>query len=66
MPASAGEQGPGDSTSWLRLQRGDALERDLVVADHRTSAAQFAEVLHQVEGEAVVVVDHQQHGALSC
>ena len=44
-----------------RLQRGDAGHVDLVVAHHAHVFAEFAEVLHQVEGEAVVVVDHQQH-----
>jgi hypothetical protein len=45
----------------IGLQLGDALHRDFVVAKHPDLLAQFAEVLHQVEGEAVVVVDHQQH-----
>ena len=61
MPASAGEQGPGDSTSCSGRERLDALERDLVVAEHAHVLAELAEILHQVEGEAVVVVDHQQH-----
>src|SRR5213082_2890085 len=43
------------------LERGDGFQRDLVVAEHAHVLAQLAEVLHQVEGEAVVVVDHQQH-----
>ena len=39
--------------------------RDLVVAEDAHVLAQFAEVLHQVEGERIVVVDHQQHGRSS-
>src|SRR5262249_37707441 len=39
------------------------VDRDFVVAKHLDIGAEFAEVLHQVVGEAVVVVDHQQlHG----
>jgi hypothetical protein len=33
--------------------------------NHTHLGAEFAEVLHQVEGEAVVVVDHQQHQRFS-
>src|SRR5690606_21089430 len=39
----------------------DAGEIDLVVADHAHVGAQFPEVLHEVPGEGIVVVDHQQH-----
>ena len=42
----------------VRLQRGDAGEVDLVVADDFDLLAQLAEILHEVVGEAVVVVDH--------
>ena len=47
-----------------RRQGSDAGDVDLVVAEHLHVGAELAEVLHQVEGEAVVVVDHQQHGGL--
>jgi hypothetical protein len=43
----------------VRLAFGDACHRDLVVTEHFHLRTQFAEVLHQVVGEAVVVVDHQ-------
>ena len=46
----------------LGRQRLDAGEVDLVVAHHLHRLAQLAEVLHEVEGEGVVVVDHEQHG----
>src|SRR5690606_8405975 len=36
----------------------DGLSRDHVVAIHVDDRAEFEEILHQVEGEAVVVVDH--------
>jgi hypothetical protein len=39
----------------------DAGNVDLVVAQHLHLGTQFSQVLHQVEGEAVVVVDHQYH-----
>ena len=42
----------------IGLQRGDAGDVDLVVAEHAHVGTELAEVLHQVEGEAVVVVDH--------
>ena len=49
------------------LQRADLLQADGVVAMHlqvgcqRMLGGELTEVLHQVEGEAVVVVDDQQH-----
>jgi hypothetical protein len=46
----------------VRPQRGDFVEGDFVVADDLHFFTQFAEVLDQVEGEAVVIVDHEQHG----
>jgi predicted Zn-dependent protease len=45
----------------LRPQFGHAFNGDFVVAKHPHVFTQFGEVLHQVVGEAVVVVDHQQH-----
>ena len=61
MPASAGVQGPGDSTRLAGAQPVNALQRDLVVAEDPHLLPELGEVLHQVVGEAVVVVDHQQH-----
>src|SRR6185503_12114462 len=46
-----------------RLEFFDALERDLVVAVHLHLLAEFAQVLHQVVGERIVVIQHQQHGS---
>jgi len=38
------------------------IERDLVVAMHLHLRAQFSEVLDEVVGERIVVVDDKQHG----
>ena len=60
MPASFGVQGPGDST----MASGSAAtrrRRDLVVAMHDHLGPQLAEVMDEVEGEAVVVVDEDDH-----
>ncbi len=56
-----GRAGPGRDADVLRRQTLDLVERDLVVAMHPHLLAQLAEVLDQVVGEAIVVVDHQQH-----
>jgi len=56
-----GRAGAGREHQAVGLHGGDLVEGDLVVAHHLDLFAQFAEVLHQVEGEAVVVVDHEQH-----
>ena len=53
--------GAGRQHQMVGPQVGDALHRDLVIAEHAHVLAEFTEVLHQVVGEAVVVVDHQQH-----
>ena len=61
MPASFGVQGPGDST----IASGSAADhvggRDLVVAMHDDVRPQLAQVVDEVEGEAVVVVDQDDH-----
>ena len=41
-------------------QRIHLLQRDFVIAGHGDRGTQFAEILDDVVGEAVVVVDHQQ------
>ena len=63
MPASFGVHGPGEMTMCSRIQRLDVVERDLVVAHDLHVRAELAQVLDEVLGEAVVVVDHQQHDA---
>ena len=39
---------------------GDLFHRNLVVADDMRPLPQFPEVLHEVVGERIVVVDHEQ------
>jgi hypothetical protein len=46
----------------IRFQRSDPGDVDLVVADDPDVLAQLAEILHEVVGEAVIVIDHQKHG----
>src|SRR6185312_1139020 len=45
----------------LRREPLDLVERDRIVAMHAHVGAKLAEILDEVVGEAVVVVDHQQH-----
>ena len=67
-PAVPGLPGPGETTMPRRSCGGvgghglHALAGDLVVADHADVRAGGLERLDQVEREAVVVVDHQDHG----
>ena len=61
MPASFGVQGPGDSTI---ASGSDAITvggRNLVVAMDDDVRPQPAQIMDQVEGEAVVVVDQDDH-----
>ena len=53
--------GPWRDDDPIRLQFGNLVERDLVVAFDERRRAQFAEVLGQVERERIVVVDQQNH-----
>ena len=50
---------PGRDHDALRRQLANLLDRQLVVARDAHVLTQLAEVLHEVVGEAVVVVDHQ-------
>src|SRR5512133_2904466 len=52
---------PGGDDDARGVQRRDAFDVDGVVAHHPHLVAEFAEILHQVVGEGIVVVDHQQH-----
>ncbi len=61
MPASFGVQGPGDSTIASGSAASTSFDRDLVVAMHDHVRPQPAEVVDEVEGEAVVVVDQDDH-----
>ncbi len=59
-----GRAGPGRNDDALGIERRDGFEIELIVAHGVHVLAEFAEILHQVVGKAVVVVDHQQHGGL--
>ena len=63
MPASCGVHGPGEITMRSGWSSSISLTRDLVVAAHHDLFAQFAQVLHQVVGERVVVVENEDHGS---
>ena len=43
------------------LQRTNAGDIQCVIADHLHLLPEDTEVLHEVEGKAVVIVDHQEH-----
>src|SRR3546814_13703962 len=51
-------------SSDLRPQLRDRIHVERVVALHLHLRSQRLQVLYEVEGEAVVVVDHQQHAGL--
>jgi hypothetical protein len=51
----------GGDDQIIGLQRGDFVERDRVVAENLDLLTELAKVLDEVVGEAVVIVDHQQH-----
>jgi len=60
-----GRAGSGREYDARRGIFGDLVGVDLVVAVDPYLFAQLAEVLHQVVGEGVVVVDHEQHDGLN-
>ncbi len=57
MPASFGVHGPGEITIAVGRARADRVDGDRVVALDRDLGAELAEVLGEVVGERVVVVD---------
>ena len=61
MPASLGVHGPGEMTMWLGASAPMSSTAELVVAHDAHVLPQLAQVLGQVVGERVVVVDEQQH-----
>src|SRR5882672_1294776 len=56
----AGSRGNDDA---LRAHRPDVRGSDLVVAGDLDLGSQFLQILHEVPGERIVVVDHEDHGA---
>ena len=66
MPASFGVHGPGEITIAPGARARDRVDRDRVVALDADVRAELAEVLREVVGERVVVVDQQElHDAAS-
>ena len=45
------------------LELGNFIRRNLVVSLHADVGAQLAEILDEVVGKRIVVIDHQKHGA---
>ena len=65
MPASCGVQGPGEMTDMLRFLLRDGLEIDLVIPVNLAWGSQFPQILNQVVGKGIVIVDHKDHGSPS-
>src|SRR5689334_4180051 len=61
-PGVARRAGPGRDDDPLRVHRFDFVERGGIVAHDLDRGPELAQVLDEVPGEAVVVVEHQQHG----
>ena len=59
IPASAGVQGPGETTRRSAPRSSSSSTVGLVVADDLDLGAELAQVLDQVVGEGVVVVDDE-------
>ena len=51
----------GRNQDAFRFELFDLIERDLIVAMHLHIHAHFAEVLDEVVGERIVIIDDQQH-----
>ena len=58
-----GRAGAGREHDALGLQLQDFGDGDLVVAEHAAGCTQLAQVVDEVIGEAVVVIDQNQHVA---
>ena len=58
-----GGAGAGGDADALGGEAGDFLDGDFVVALHEGIGAEFAEVLDEVVGKGVVVVDDEEHRA---
>ena len=60
MPASLGVQGPGDSTMPSGRRPSASADGDLVVAPDHHLRAKLPEIMEEVVGEAVVIIDQKQ------
>ena len=59
IPASSGVHGPGETTTRSGARLEQLIDARLVVAHDLELGAELAEVLDEVVGEGVVVVDHE-------
>ena len=68
MPASLGVHGPGETTTRSQVRAEQVVDRGGVVAHGLDLRPQLPQVLHEVVGEGVVVVDHEDaaHGHSRC
>jgi hypothetical protein len=65
LEANAGivrRAGSGREHDGLGVSGNDLVRRDLVVAMHGNIGPEPAQIMEQVEGKAVVIVDQQDHG----
>ena len=60
-----GGAGAGRQHDAFRLHRQRLGGRDLVIADHVHLRAQLAQIMEEVVGEAVIVIDQKKHGCLA-
>src|SRR5688572_7388208 len=61
-----GTTGPGRDHDLIRGHHLDLAERHLIVAAHAHLRAELAEVLHEVVGKRIVVVDDEHHYNPAC
>ncbi len=61
-----GRAGAGRQHDRLGIGSDHIFHRDLVIAMHSHVRSEPAQVMEQVEGEAVVIVDQQDHGPPFC
>ena len=66
MPASFGRARAGRDDDFFRPERLDFVERDFVVAKDFHVGAELAQIVIQVVGERIVIVDQQNHRFLHC
>jgi hypothetical protein len=64
-PGAVGVAGARGDYDPLRSQRDCLVNHDLVVATHNDLGPQFAEKVEKIIGEAVVIIDQQEHRSLT-
>src|SRR5690606_22353092 len=60
-PRLVGRARPGRDHDLRGREALDLVEADLIVAVNAHVLAELAEILHEVVGERVVIVDHEEH-----